>query len=74
MTTRAEYYIRVRGAVWRKARVTHRCDWKHNGFRCRYQIQPGEQYFDTKLINPDSSNPHATYRICCNCAGEEIKV
>jgi hypothetical protein len=72
MFTRAHYYAQRLGGRWRTARVEHRCDWRRGGFRCRHMIAPNALYFDTKLKNPYSSNEHATYRICDECANEEI--
>jgi hypothetical protein len=72
--TRANYYTRRYGGLWRTARVEHRCDWRKDGFRCRHEIRPGERYFDTGYLNPHSSNRHGTYRICTECANEEIDV
>lgn len=72
MPTRAQYYKQRYGGLWRSARVPHRCDWRKDGMRCMHQIQVGERYFDTKLPNPNSSNPHAGYRICEACANEVI--
>jgi hypothetical protein len=69
---RHAYYKQRNGGRWRKARVGHRCDWKREGYRCGHHIQPGEEYFDTMERNPHSSSEHGTYRICTECANEEI--
>jgi hypothetical protein len=69
---RASFYQQRNAGLWRVARVAHRCDWKHNGFRCGHHINPGDRYFDTRELNPNSSNIHGTYRICAECAIEEI--
>lgn len=71
---RATFYTQRHGGRWRTARVEHRCDWKHDGLRCRNHVRPGERYFDTGTINPSSRSPHAHYRICTDCANEEIKL
>lgn len=75
MTTRAEAFQRVNGgkAVWRIARLQHRCDaldLTYRAVRCRRLISKGDKYFDTGLVISDT---HRTKRYCVECANEQLR-
>ncbi len=68
------YYTLRNGGRWRIARVKHRCDWGVVRERCGHRINVGDEYYDTREQNPSSSSPYGTYRICAECARQEIDI